>query len=461
MKLTTRLLLIALMICLVFSVALSTLLQMRAFRADLERETRRGLQGKELFAASMQASVQAFDGGRDMDSLQRALRITVQYMRQAGLVALADGGGLLTFDNFPEELAELLGMMPGVDGQYVLRSYGGREYQLIRDRVVLGRQPFTLYFAWDVSAVYQSAHQQGVRAAWLLLGLWALLALALWPALRRCLGPLRRLTVAASQLATGDYAARAPVVHPEDEVGQLARTFNQMAEATQGHIAQLTRQSEARRRFIADMAHEMKTPMTSMIGYADLMRRSDLDADRRQQALDAIVDQGERLERMAFKLMHLSRLDAGTPPDFRDCRARDLFYHAQQAVEAACRQKQIRLIVEEQGQVFRCDSDLMHSLLQNLLTNAIRFSAPGGRVWLRAGEGQMVVADEGEGIPPEHLPHVTEAFYMADKSRARSQQGAGLGLALCSRIAQLHGATLSIESQPGQGTRVILSFTSP
>lgn len=73
----------------------------------------------------------------------------------------------------------------------------------------------------------------------------------------------------------------------------------------------------------------------------------------------------------------------------------------------------------------------------------------------------MVVADEGEGIPPEHLPHVTEAFYMADKSRARSQQGAGLGLALCSRIAQLHGATLSIESQPGQGTRVILSFTSP
>ena len=87
MKLTTRLLLLALLICLGFSVALSSLLQIRAFRADLDRETRRGLQGKELFAASMQASVQAFDGGRDTENLQRALRITVQYMRQAGLMS--------------------------------------------------------------------------------------------------------------------------------------------------------------------------------------------------------------------------------------------------------------------------------------------------------------------------------------------------------------------------------------
>ncbi len=461
MKLTTRLLLLALLICLVFSVALSSLLQIRAFRADLHRETQRGLQGKELFAASMQASVQAFDGGRDSENLQRALRITVQYMRQAGLVALADGGGLLTFDNFPAELAELLNLMPASDGQYVLRGYGDRQFQLIRDQVLLGQQPYTLYFAWDVTTVYQSALQQAVRAIWLLLGLWALLALALWPALRRCLSPLRRLNQAAGQLAQGDYAARAPVVHPGDEVGQLARTFNQMAEATQGHIAQLTRQGEARRQFIADMAHEMKTPMTSMIGYADLMRRSDLDGDRRQKALDAIVDQGERLERMAFKLMHLSRLDAGAAPDFAPCSAHDLFERARQAVEAACQQGQIHLVVEEQGQVFRCDADLMHSLLQNLLTNAIRFSAPGGRVWLTAGEGTISVKDEGEGIAPEHLPHVTEAFYMADKSRARSQQGAGLGLALVHRIAQLHGASLLIDSQPGQGTIVTLSFTSP
>ena len=201
--------------------------------------------------------------------------------------------------------------------------------------------------------------------------------------------------------------------------------------------------------------------MTSMIGYADLMRRSDLDGDRRQKALDAIVDQGERLERMAFKLMHLSRLDAGAAPDFAPCSAHDLFERARQAVEAACQQGQIHLVVEEQGQVFRCDADLMHSLLQNLLTNAIRFSAPGGRVWLTAGEGTISVKDEGEGIAPEHLPHVTEAFYMADKSRARSQQGAGLGLALVHRIAQLHGASLLIDSQPGQGTIVTLSFTSP
>jgi len=137
-----------------------------------------------------------------------------------------------------------------------------------------------------------------------------------------------------------------------------------------------------------------------------------------------------------------------------------LFGQAVQAVEGPRAEKGVNLLSEPGDFHWYCDGDLMVTLLQNLLSNAIRASEPGGRVWLTAWKDGLSVRDEGCGIPPKHLPHVTEAFYMVDKSRARAAQGAGLGLALCRRIAQLHKARLTIDSQPGQGTTVSLFFTT-
>ena len=146
---------------------------------------------------------------------------------------------------------------------------------------------------------------------------------------------------------------------------------------------------------------------------------------------------------------------------FKTCLVAALVKEAADTVAGRLAEKQLTLLTEQDGARISCDRDLMLALLQNLLQNAIKASAPGGRIWLSGSAQGFTVRDEGEGIAPEHLPHVTEAFYMADKSRARSQQGAGLGLALVHRIAQLHGASLLIDSQPGQGTIVTLSFTSP
>ena len=117
---------------------------------------------------------------------------------------------------------------------------------------------------------------------------------------------------------------------------------------------------------------------------------------------------------------------------------------------------------ESKGKIMIVDDTVVNlELLQNLLQNAIKASAPGGRIWLSGSAQGFTVRDEGEGIAPEHLPHVFEAFYMADKSRARTQQGAGLGLALCRRIATLHGMELHMESALGQGTTVTAMFTAP
>jgi two-component system phosphate regulon sensor histidine kinase PhoR len=262
-------------------------------------------------------------------------------------------------------------------------------------------------------------------------------------------------------IAGGDYAARAPCAPRRDEVGQLSQAFNHMAGATQEHVERLTRQDTAQKQFIADMAHELKTPITSMVGYADLMRRSKLDEARQQQALSAIVSQGERLERMGAKLMQLSRLSRADDPIMAWHKAKALFTSALEALDIPAQEKGIAFEVTGGDTPVYGDSDLMITLIQNLLSNAIKASYPGGSIALGACPGEISIRDEGAGIAPEHLPHLTEAFYMADKSRARSEQGNGLGLALASRIAILHGASIAFESAPGKGTTVRVSFTSP
>jgi signal transduction histidine kinase len=379
----------------------------------------------------------------------------------SGMAAILSADESLLFDTFTQGEAALLDLMPQAEGRYAIRRFEGRQYQLIKGEADLLGQSYIILFAWELSGVYQVARDQTWSAMGLLLALCAMLAAALYAALRASFRPLERLDQAARRIAQGDYAARADIVHPMDEVGQLAATFNQMAAATQGHIERLTDQDELQKQFIADMAHEMKTPMTTIIGYADLLRRSPLSDEQRAQAQEAIFKQSERLERMSFKLMQLSKLDSGQPLKMDVISAAVLFAHAAQGLERQLEDAGVALIMTESGESWRCEADLMTTLLVNLLSNSIKASHAGGHIWLEASPQGICVRDEGSGISTEHLPHVTEAFYMGDKSRARAKQGAGLGLSICSRIASLHGAQLRIHSAENEGTRVCIEFTAP
>lgn len=461
MKLRSRILLLALSLSLIFGIALAGTMLARAFHQSLDGELDRGVRTSGMFAASLQASLNAFASLGDADSARRAIRITASYMTDLAMVAVTDAGGQLLFDNYPPFLAPLMDMSPDDAGQYRALVFQDEPYQLIRRQVTSSQGNFGLVYAWSLRDVYDGARDQTRQAVVLLLGLGGMLLAVLALSMRAVFSPLRKLEDAAGKVAGGDFSARAPVVHPQDEVGRVSQRFNAMAEATQHHVAELTQRDAAQKQFIADMAHELKTPLTSMIGYADLMRRSDMPEDRRQQALHAIVTQGERLEQMRFKLLHLAWLNGGQAAVMKPEHAADLLEEAAQGMESTLAEKGIQLQMQCGDEVWHCDRDLIITLVQNLLSNAVKASAAGQRIWLSAGADSLTVRDEGAGIPPEHLPRVTEAFYMVDKSRSRSQQGAGLGLALCQRIARLHGGQLLIDSPPGQGTQVRMIFTSP
>jgi signal transduction histidine kinase len=276
-----------------------------------------------------------------------------------------------------------------------------------------------------------------------------LAAIAGWFSANRALKPLDTITQTALQITRADDLSRRIPMQgvPKDEVGRLAQVFNDTLE-------RLERLFNAQRRFLADVSHELRTPLTTIRGNVDLLRRMG-GAD--QDSLDAIQSEAERMSRLVGDLLLLAQSDAGTLPLAHnpvelDTLLLEVFRESQVLAGG------VQLAIGEIDQaVVTGDRDRLKQLLLNLVSNALKFTPEGGRVTLglsrAAGNwARLVVTDTGIGIPPEELPHVFERFYRVDKARTRAAGGAGLGLAIAQRIAQVHGGRIEASSSGAGGS---------
>ena len=313
--------------------------------------------------------------------------------------------------------------------------------------------PYALGFDWDISAVY-SAWGEQIRlfrlsycAAVLAAG-----AIAFIYAMRRS-KRLMRVATAARAIAQGDTDRRAPQ-NLHGDAGLLAENVNAMADSLTGR---LRHQDE----FVANFTHELKTPLTSIIGYAELLRGGALEPDEQTEAVDYIFSEGRRLERMSLKLLDIFVAD----------NSKLKLVKASPAKLARDAARQLRADYARAGIALNCDCeeglcllepDLVRSLINNLLDNARKACNGGGHILLRVrmSEGGCVleVRDDGVGIPRNALKHLTEAFYRVDKARSRELGGAGLGMTLCLKIARLHGGELRVSSTPGSGTSIVCTL---
>ncbi len=270
--------------------------------------------------------------------------------------------------------------------------------------------------------------------------------------------PIRILTGATKRMTEGDYSYRARQVS-FDELGQLTLDFNSMANALEDTIGELKDEVQAREDFIGAFAHELKTPLTAIIGYADLLRSRKLDDEKHFLSSNYIYTEGKRLENMSFRLLDI----IVTRREQIECQpiAASLIFRYLQDMFSGNADGELAVSYDEG--VFWAELNLMKSVLLNLVDNAFKASPAGSVVEVRGirwdNGYEFQVQDYGEGIPEEELQRVTEAFYMVDKSRSRSRNGAGLGLALCEEILRLHGSGLEIESTVGEGT--CMSFFLP
>lgn len=279
---------------------------------------------------------------------------------------------------------------------------------------------------------------------------------------RTALRPVREITAAARLLSEHDLHRRIELDLPADELGDLADTFNQM-------LARLETAFDSLRRFTADAAHELRAPLALIRTEAEVTLNRPRSAAQYQASLATILSEAERLGRMADQLLMLARAEAGAlAPQMSDVRLGQLVLDTVGLWLPWAAERGVSLISEtaDQGSV-RGDPDLLRRLLDNLIDNAIRHSPTGGRVVVSSKmverSWELVVADSGPGIPDAAKAAIFERFSRADQARARETGGAGLGLALCQAIAQLHHGSITLEDEPGGGARFLvrLPATAP
>ena len=270
---------------------------------------------------------------------------------------------------------------------------------------------------------------------------------------RRLARPLAEVGAAARRIALGDYDARVPRQGP-DELADLADSFNQMA-------ASLAEQERVRTDFIANAAHELRTPLTNLQGYLEALRDGVIQAD--QATYESLWDEAERLVRLSRSLEALAEGDAaGGPPELVDLDLAAAVRAAVELARPAADRSGLELRVDAPERlVARANPDQLAQVLANLLSNAVRYSLPGGRIDVRV-EGRpadvlVSVANTSEPIPPDDLAHLFERFYRVEKSRDRARGGAGIGLAIARQLVEAAGGRIGAESADGQ-TRIWFSL---
>ena len=292
----------------------------------------------------------------------------------------------------------------------------------------------------------------------LLVGGSAVMALLIFrPAHKR----LRTLEQAATALGEGRTDVRA-VETGGDEVTSLARAFNRMADDLGARETALIASDRARRQLLADVSHELMTPLSAIRGYTETLAMSDLalDDDTRRRYLAIVEEETHKLETMIGELLDLARFEGGGGTlEIERVRVADLFSRITDRHGPTIRETgiEVRVKVEPEDLEVRGDGNRLEQALQNLAANALRHTPSGGRLELTArrepGAVRLSVRDTGAGIPPEHLPHVFDRFYKADAARATTHQrsGSGLGLSIVKAITERHGGTVSASNAPDGG----------
>lgn len=313
---------------------------------------------------------------------------------------------------------------------------------------------------YDITSVYAARAQEQNTFRLLLIAIFVVGSITSMIAASLLTKPLEKLSSLAQHISHGDYSARLHI-HSGDEIEALANDFNNMADTIEDNISELHFSMEKQEQFMGSFAHELKTPMTSIIGYADLLRSQNMSEDETNEAANYIFSEGKRLESLSLKLLDLlvvkNQETILTPTD-PALAVRNVI----NVMKPELAKEHITLKSSCRKGCCMMDIDLFQSLIINIIDNARKAIDDNGLIHVagtvRDDNYVIIIKDNGWGMPPEEITRISEAFYRIDKSRSRAQGGAGLGLAICSKIAEIHQAKIKYKSAVGRGTVVTITL---
>lgn len=262
-------------------------------------------------------------------------------------------------------------------------------------------------------------------------------------------GALLEGAVQREQLDSADYF---------DELRPAMENISYLITRMRDDLKQISEARDMQRNFVDNTSHELKSPLTSAYGFAQMLyEEPDLPLAERQEYLGYILKESQRMMSIINNILMLQKSGHPSQEDMMEVPLHEVAEEVAQSLGPQAAEKQISIQLSGQMLVQAVEQH-MWELLRNLMSNAIRYGRQGGHVWVRMGDRHLRVRDDGIGIDQEHLPHIFEKFYRADKSRSRNLGGTGLGLSIVANITAMYGITMRVSSQPNEGTSFELEF---
>lgn len=359
--------------------------------------------------------------------------------------------------NLPENREEIKSLSEN-KRHYIIRDIDNRTYIFISSSISMNNASYILTYIRNISNVYDDKQNQYIFFIKLDIIASLFFMLLMYFLSKFITKPIKTLITATQKISKGEFTEQVNITS-KDEVGLLAENFNLMAKVVNEKIIELESTNDEKQRFIDNLTHELKTPLTSIIGYSDLLRTTKYNEEIFIDGLNFIYKEGKRLEELSFKLMDLILLNK-EEFKLKNNYIEPIIIDAQRTLMLKLLNKNISLIIKGDDFKLMMDDDLIKVLLSNLIDNAIKASNENSEIHITLNneKSEITIQDYGIGIAKEHLDKIFEPFYMVDKARSRANHGAGLGLSICKRILDIHNGKFDISSEINKGTLVKLIF---
>ena len=346
---------------------------------------------------------------------------------------------------------------------FIIRDVNHEKYVFVSSIIMLQNKEFKLITSKSIQYVYNQRISNYKLFMIIDFMVFIVLAIGMYFISKSLTNPLAKLSNVSKDIAKGDYSKRAEETNSTAEIGVLENNFNLMIDVIEDNIKELKYLNESKQRFIDSLNHEIKTPITSIIGYSDLLLKSKVSEEMRVKALSYINSEGKRLESLNSTLLKLIliREDKG---EIITTNLSEIIANTIDSMSYKLKQKNINVKMNVQNVLVKVDKHLIMVLLSNIIDNSIKASDENKEIQINGYKSAnkenyiLKIKDEGIGIPKADLDKILEPFYMVDKARTRKNNGVGLGLSICSEICKIHNILINIESEQNIGTEIILTF---
>jgi signal transduction histidine kinase len=339
--------------------------------------------------------------------------------------------------------------------KYSLKKFGDNHYMFFVSYWTSNNKTIYIVNAYDVQKIYIEKDRQMREMLITDIIILSISTIVISVVSIYLTNPIKNLNKASKKIASGKFNEKVKI-KSKDEIGELAKSFNIMAEQIENRINQLNLLNKQKDDFINGFTHELKTPMTSIVGYAGMLRLKKCDEEVYRKSINYIYQEAKRLESLSFKLMRLMSLTNGKI-EMTNINIVEFINKIANSEGNIVKNNVLELDIEES--IIKGDKELLEVVIRNLVENANKAEPKDNKIIIKGekiknNKYRIYVIDKGRGIPKEHIDRVIEDFYMVDKSRSRTNGGSGIGLSLVKKILLAHNSNINIQSKENLGTVV-------